>query len=300
MRSASRATSGRRARCGGRGRGRRRGRRAPAAHGHEAVVGGDDVAGAGEQEAVLVVRHHQEGLEAAQHAIGAPVLGELDRRALEVAAVLLELRLEPGEEGQGVGGRSREAGEHLAALEAADLAGSVLHHGAAEGDLAVAGEGAAPAVADGEDGGAVERGAGHGRFAREGRRPSIEASDTILEGAAVALESAEPGHDLGPLRPGPRGPDALLRPGGGAALRRARPGAAPERAAQRRLHPRPGRGLLLGTRRRRGRDAATSGSRECWPRAWALRSSCGITSRRARPRRSSSLPRPTARSPSPP
>ena len=118
--------------------------------------------GSGEQEARLPVGHDQEGLESAQDAVGAPVLAELDRGALEVAAVLFELGFELREEAQGVGGRSREAGQDLAVVEAADLAGGVLDHGRAQGDLAVAGDRAAPEVADGEDGGSVE-GGGHPR-----------------------------------------------------------------------------------------------------------------------------------------
>ena len=54
--------------------------------------------------------------------------------------------------------------------------GALLDHGPAQGDLAVPGEGAAPAVSDGENGRSVESGVGHGPFARKGRRPSIEAT----------------------------------------------------------------------------------------------------------------------------
>ena len=158
------ASSARVARQGARGG---QGVGAAAAHGQQAVVGRDDVAGAGEQEGGLAVGHDQEGLQAAQHAVGAPLLGQLDRRALEVAAVLLDLGLELREEGHGVGGGAGEAGQDLAVVQAADLLGPVLHHRAAQRDLAVAGEGAAAAVADGEDGRAVECvGGGHARRRR--------------------------------------------------------------------------------------------------------------------------------------
>ena len=43
---------------------------------------------------LVVVGDHQQRLEPAQHAIGAPVLGQLDGGAAQVAVVLLELRLE--------------------------------------------------------------------------------------------------------------------------------------------------------------------------------------------------------------
>jgi hypothetical protein len=70
----------------------------------------------------LAVGHHQEGLQAAQHAVGPPLLGQLDRRPLEAAAVLLDLGLELGEQGQAVGGGAREAGQDLAVVQAAQLA----------------------------------------------------------------------------------------------------------------------------------------------------------------------------------
>ena len=46
----------------------------------DAIVGLDQVAGARQQEHRLAVEHDQHRLEAAQHAVGAPVLGQLDRR----------------------------------------------------------------------------------------------------------------------------------------------------------------------------------------------------------------------------
>ena len=150
----------------GEGAGGGEGHRAPAAHGHDPVVGGDDVPGPGEEEGRLAVGHHEEGLEPPQAAVGPPLLGELDRGALEVASVLLEPRLEAVDEGEGVGGGAGEAGQHLAVVEALDLLGPVLHDGLAEGDLAVAGQGDRAALADGEDRGAVEGGGvAHGTVA---------------------------------------------------------------------------------------------------------------------------------------
>ena len=52
----------------------------------------------------------------------APVLGELDGGALQVAAVLLELGLEAREEREGVGGRAREAGQDAVVVQPPDLA----------------------------------------------------------------------------------------------------------------------------------------------------------------------------------
>ena len=82
---------------------------------------------------------------------------ELDRRPLEVAAVLLELGLELREAARRRrrwSRRSRRA--RCAVVKAADLAGGVLDHGGAQRDLPVARDRAAVVVADGEYGGAVE------------------------------------------------------------------------------------------------------------------------------------------------
>ena len=57
-------------------------------------------------------------LEPAQDAVGAPVLGELDRGAHQVALVLLELGLEALEQREGVGRAAGEAGEHLVVVAA--------------------------------------------------------------------------------------------------------------------------------------------------------------------------------------
>ena len=82
--------------------------------------------------------HH--GLEAAQVAVGAPVLGELHAGAGQLARIGLELALEPLEQGQRVGGGAGETGDHVALAEPAHLAGVRLDHGLAQADLAVAGD----------------------------------------------------------------------------------------------------------------------------------------------------------------
>ena len=60
--------------------------------------------------------------------IGAPVLGQLHRRARQVPGVLLELALEPLEERERVGGGPRESGDDAPVAEAPQLLGPVLHH----------------------------------------------------------------------------------------------------------------------------------------------------------------------------
>ncbi len=68
----------------------------------------------------------QQGLEAPQRAVGAPVFGELDRRTREVA-VLLQLALEALEQRERIGRAAGESREHLVAVQAAHLAGIALH-----------------------------------------------------------------------------------------------------------------------------------------------------------------------------
>jgi hypothetical protein len=48
------------------------------ADGDDAVLGLEHVAVAGDDQRMLAVGHRQHGLEPAQHAVGAPVLGQLD------------------------------------------------------------------------------------------------------------------------------------------------------------------------------------------------------------------------------
>ena len=70
----------------------------------------------------------------AEDFVGSPVFGEFDDGAVELAVVLFELRLEAGEEGEGVGCGASETGEDLAVIETAELPGVGLENFAAEGD----------------------------------------------------------------------------------------------------------------------------------------------------------------------
>ena len=79
-----------------------------------------------DQEALLAVGDDHQRLELAQGAVGAPVLGQLDHGALEVARELLELGLEAGEERQAVGGAAGEADQHLALAGALHLRAPAL------------------------------------------------------------------------------------------------------------------------------------------------------------------------------
>ena len=140
---------------------------AAGADGGQGLVGVDHVAGAGDQERLALVGDEQQSLEVAQHLVGAPVLGQLDGGAVQVAGVLLELGFEAGEEPEGVGGGTREAGENLVLIEAADLFGGVLEHVIAEGDLAIGGHDDLAVAADANDGGGADAGTfGGGDLAR--------------------------------------------------------------------------------------------------------------------------------------
>ena len=61
--------------------------------GDNVVVGLDHVAGAGNHEKIAAIRDNQQRFQPAQHAIRAPIFGELHRRPLEIAVELLELGL---------------------------------------------------------------------------------------------------------------------------------------------------------------------------------------------------------------
>ena len=89
------------------------------------------------QEHRRLVDDDQHRLEPAQRAIGAPVLRELDRRALEVAAILLELRFEAREQRKRIGRRPGEARKNLVVVQPPDFLRALLDDRIAEGYLAV-------------------------------------------------------------------------------------------------------------------------------------------------------------------
>jgi hypothetical protein len=77
---------------------------------------------------------------------------------------LLELRLEPLEQREGIGRRAGKPADHGALGEAPHLAGVPLHDGLAQAHLPVAADDDAAALADHEDRGGVHLGGvGHGR-----------------------------------------------------------------------------------------------------------------------------------------
>ena len=116
----------------------------------------------------LAIGHREHRFEAAQDAVGAPVLGELDSGTRDIALVLLELRLEALEQRERVGGAAREACEDAVLIEAPHFARSRFHHDVAERHLAVAAERDLFAAPHGKYGGAMEHFAGHRMIDRAG------------------------------------------------------------------------------------------------------------------------------------
>ncbi len=133
---------------------------------HRAVVGLQQVAVAGEQEALLLAGDQEHRLQLAQHPVGPPILGQLDHRLLEVALELVELGLEAGVERQAVGRAAGEADQGVAAADPLHLRRLGFHDGVAEGDLAIAGHHHFRAAPHQEHGGGVHRPALPGRFVR--------------------------------------------------------------------------------------------------------------------------------------
>lgn len=135
------------------GQGRGLGEAAAGAHGDQAVFGFDHVAVAGDDQRGILVGDREHGFEAAQGAVGAPVLGQFDGGADQVPLVFLQLLLEALEQGEGIGGGAGETGQYLTVIQAPDLLGVAFHHGVAQGNLAVAAHDDFAVAADRYDGG---------------------------------------------------------------------------------------------------------------------------------------------------
>ena len=116
----------------------------------------EHVAVAGDDQRCRAVGDGEHRFEPAQHAIGAPILRELDGRARQLALVLVELRLEALEQRERIGGRAGESGQHAILVDAADLARGRLDDDVAERDLAVAAQGDRLAAPHRKDGRAVK------------------------------------------------------------------------------------------------------------------------------------------------
>ena len=100
------------------GPGRGHGVVAARADAQDAVGRLDHVASAADQQRVLGVDHGQQRFQPPQRPVGPPFLGQFGRRPRHVAGIVLELGLEPLQQGEGIGAAAGEADEHLAVAAA--------------------------------------------------------------------------------------------------------------------------------------------------------------------------------------
>src|SRR5712671_109980 len=116
------------------------------------VVGLDDVARSGDDEAMVTVGNREQGVEASQHAIAPPVLRELHGGALQIAGIAFQLFLELLEQRKRIGRCAGESGQQLAAVKRAHLLRIRLHHRLTDSDLTVTAECDLSVPANREDG----------------------------------------------------------------------------------------------------------------------------------------------------
>src|SRR6185437_12422944 len=119
-----------------------------AANGRNSRVRLDHIALAAEQKRLLFIGNEQQGLQMAQKFVGTPVFGEFDRRAANIAVVLLQLGLKAAEKRKSVGGGTRESRQDLLLIQPTDLARVVLNHTLTKRDLSVPGHDNAAIAAD--------------------------------------------------------------------------------------------------------------------------------------------------------
>src|SRR5712692_853998 len=124
---------------------------AAAADCHQPQFRFDNVAVAGDDQRGFVVCHRQHRFEPAQHAVGAPVLGEFHGGTEQVALMLFQLRLEALEQSERVRRTAGETGEDALVEKTPDLARAGLENDIAESHLSVAAEGDATATAHRHD-----------------------------------------------------------------------------------------------------------------------------------------------------
>src|SRR5690606_14264301 len=95
------------------GAGRGLGIRPAGAYGNQVILRLNDVTVTGDDQGCLSVGHCQQSLESPQGAVGAPVFGQLDGGAGEVAAMALELGFKTFEEGKSIGGATGKTSQNL-------------------------------------------------------------------------------------------------------------------------------------------------------------------------------------------
>jgi len=101
---------------------------------------------------MLDIGHDKHRLQPTQHPITAPLLGQLDGRARQVARIAFEFFFELLEQGEGIRHGAGKTGQHSPALERADLHGALLGDSVAHGDLTVSTNGDLPIAAHRKNG----------------------------------------------------------------------------------------------------------------------------------------------------
>ena len=127
-------------------------------------------------------------LESAQDTIRAPVAGQLDGRAHQVALMFFELGFETFLQGEGVCGSAGEASQYPVVIEAPDLARRALDDDVAERDLAVTAQSDFLPAPDADDRGGVKL--FHGNPCCE---PFIWGCDSRIQGTVPHWHSNERG-----------------------------------------------------------------------------------------------------------
>ena len=121
---------------------------------------------------MFAIGQREHGFQAAQHAIGAPVLGQFDGGTQQIALVFFQFGFEALEQGEGIRGAAGKPGQNAVVIQPPHLAGSRLDHDITQRHLAVAAERDQGAAADGQNGGAVVL--LHGVLQRDGRAMLLE------------------------------------------------------------------------------------------------------------------------------
>src|SRR5438552_4171522 len=119
------------ARCGKRARSAR-------SYSENSIIGLDDVAGSGDNEAVLAIGYSEQCFETTQNPIAPPIFCQLHCCALQVSGIPLQFFLELLEQCESIRRCTRESGEQFSAMQRADFLRVRFHHGLADGDLPVA------------------------------------------------------------------------------------------------------------------------------------------------------------------
>ena len=154
--------------------------RAAAADGNDAVLRFQHIAHTRDNQRVLTVSDRKHRFQAAQHAVGAPILGEFHRRAHQVALMLFELGLKALEQGECVRGSAGKTREDFLVIQAPYLARGGLDHHIAERDLPITAQCNGVAAPHGKYGRAVKDFGIHNDGSRQ-RRIKMRASRLKLK-----------------------------------------------------------------------------------------------------------------------